>query len=124
MIAKLSKAGITLVDVDLDAQSENIGNDEYEVLLHELFDELCTYLTLRADTSLKSLVDVVAYNNAHKDTELKYLAQELFDKALIPGGRDDAYQAKRARNLAWAQKTLNKGFADVDILIGATYSPT
>lgn len=123
VMSKLSKAGITLVDVDLDAPAENIGNDEYEVLLHELVDELGVYLTIRADTSLKSLADVVAYNNAHEDTELKFFAQELFDKALILGGRGDAYQTKRARNLAWAQKTLAKGFADVDVLIGATYSP-
>ena len=54
---------------------------------------------------------------------MAHFAQELFDKALTLGGRNGAYQAKRARNLAWAQKTLSKGLADVDVLIGATYSP-
>ena len=38
MISQLSKAGITLVEVDLIAPDESIGNDEQEVLLHELFD--------------------------------------------------------------------------------------
>ena len=122
-VSKLSKAGISLVDVDLIAPDESIGVDEQEVLLHELVDELSAYLTIRAGTSFKSLADVVAYNNVHRGTELTYFAQELFDKALALGGRGDVYHAKRARNLAWAQKTLNKGFFDVDLLIGATYSP-
>lgn len=122
-ISKLTKAGITLVEVDLTAPAESTHNDEQEVLLHELVDEMSAYLTIRADASLNSLADVVAYNNVHKDTELKYFAQELFDKALILGGRGDTHQAKRARNLAWAEKTLVKGFAGVDVLIGATYSP-
>ena len=122
-ISKLSKAGVTLVEVALKAPSDETGNDEYESLLHELMDELGAYLSVRADTSLKSLADVVAFNYAHKDSELKFFAQELFDKALTLGGRNSAYQAKRARNLSWAQKTLDKGLADVDVLIGATYSP-
>ena len=122
-VSKLSKAGITLVDVDLIAPDESVSDDEQEVLLHELIDELGAYLTIRGDASLKSLADVVAYNNAHSQIELPFFAQELFDKALILGGRGDAYHAKRARNLAWAQKTLDKGFADVDVLIGATFSP-
>ncbi|CAB4718463.1 unannotated protein [freshwater metagenome] len=122
-ISKLSKTGATLVEVDLKPPSDDVGNDEYEVLLHELFDEMGAYLTVRADTSLKSLADIVAYNLAHKESELKFFAQELFDKALKLGGRNSAYQAKRARNLAWAQKTLDKGLSQVDVLIGATYSP-
>ena len=123
LITALSKTNATLIDVELKAPSDETGNDEYEVLLHELFDDMGAYLTVRADTTLKSLADVVAFNRAHKESELAYFAQELFDKALTLGGRNGAYQAKRARNLAWAQKTLAKGLADVDVLIGATYSP-
>ena len=60
VLSKLSIAGMQLVEVHIDAPSEDIGNDEYEVLLHELYDDLGAYLTVRADTTLKSLVDVVA----------------------------------------------------------------
>lgn len=122
-LSKISKSGATLMQVDLNAPDDEIGDVEYEVLLHELVDDLADYLTMRADTSLKSLADVVAFNNLHKETELKYFAQELFEKALTLGGRGSAYQVKRARILDWAQKTLATGLADVDVLIGATYSP-
>ena len=123
VLSQLSKAGMTLVEVSLKAPGEDVGADEYEVLLHELFDEMGSYLSVRADTSLRSLAQLVAYNSAHKEAELKYFAQELFDKAVKLGGRNNAYKVKRARNLAWAQRTLAKGFTDVDVLIGATYSP-
>ncbi|MSO43661.1 MAG: amidase [Candidatus Planktophila sp.] len=122
-LSKLSKAGLTLVEVALKAPGDNVDSDEYEVLLHELFDAMGAYLSARADTTLKSLADVVAYNSAHRDSELTYFAQELFDKAIKLGGRNNAYKAKRARNLAWAQRILAKAFTDVDVLIGATYSP-
>lgn len=122
-LLKLSKAGAILIDIDLDPPGDETGNDEYEVLLHELFDDLGSYLSLRADTTLKSLADVVAYNLAHQESELKFFGQELFEKALVLGGRNSDYEAKRARNLMWAQKTLEKGFSQADVLIGATYSP-
>ncbi|MDO8645726.1 MAG: amidase family protein [Candidatus Planktophila sp.] len=122
-LSQLSRAGMTLIEVHIDTPSDDVGNDEYEVLLHELYEDLGAYLTVRADTTLKSLADVVAYNLAHKESELKFFGQELFEKALTLGGRNSAYQAKRARNLAWAQKTLADAFVGVDVLIGATYSP-
>ncbi len=122
-LSQISKTGATLVEIKLKAPDENTGNDEYEVILHELFDDMGQYLTVRADTTLKSLGDVVAYNLSHKDSEMKHFGQELFDKSLTLGGRNSAYQGKRARNLEWAKNTLAKGLADVDVLIGATYSP-
>jgi amidase len=122
-LSKLSKAGAILIDIDLEAPGDETGNDEYEVLLHELHDDLGAYLSLRADTTLKSLADVVAYNLAHKESELKFFGQEFFEKALELGGRNSDYQAKRSRNISWAQKTLDKGLSQADVLIGATYSP-
>ena len=122
-LSQFSKAGMKLVEVHIETPSEDVGNDEYEVLLHELFEDLGAYLAVRADTTLKSLADVVAYNLAHQESELKFFGQELFEKTLVLEGRNIAYHAKRARNLAWAQKTLLSALVDVDVLIGATYSP-
>ena len=122
-ISKLSKTGIRLIEIELKTPDIDVGNDQQEVLLHELFDDLSTYLRTRTNSNIKSLADVVSFNLAHKNTELKYFGQDLFEKAILLRGRNEAYQAVRARNLAWAQKTLHQGFADVDVLIGATYPP-
>ncbi len=122
-LEKLSKAGAVLIEVKVNEPDEQVGNDEHEILLHELFDHLGDYLMVRADTSLKSLADVIAFNYSHRESEMKYFGQELFDQAIKLGGRNSAYQGKRVRNLAWAQRTLSKALAGVDVLIGATYSP-
>ncbi|HUW87473.1 MAG TPA: amidase family protein [Candidatus Paceibacterota bacterium] len=123
VLTQLSKFGLTLVDVDLPAPDESIGEDEVHVLLHELVDDLASYFSIRCDSKLSSLADVVRFNAENADTELQYFAQELFEQALELGGRGIEYAEKRARNLAWAEKTLALGLDGVDVLIGATYSP-
>ena len=122
-LTNLSKSGITLVDVELSAPDESIGADELHVLLHELIDDLASYFSIRCDSKLSSLADVLRFNNENADTELQYFAHELLEQALELGGRGIEYGEKRARNLAWAEKTLALGLDGVDVLIGATYSP-
>ncbi len=119
----LSKAKVTLVEVKISAPADSVSSDEYECLLHELVDDLGAYLPGRTDDAIVSLAEVVKFNLANSDTEMKHFGQELFDAALELGGRARAYNRKRSRNLQWATKTLDQALKDVDVLIGATYSP-
>lgn len=123
VLDQLTKSGMTLVEVDLSAPDDSIGEDEFHVLLHELVDDLASHFSIRCDSDLASLADVVRFNRENADTELRYFAQELFEQALQLGGRGEEYFQKRVRNLAWAEKTLASGLDGVDVLIGATYSP-
>ena len=91
--------------------------------MHEFVDDLGTYLPGRSDGELVSLAEVVKFNQANAETEMKHFGQELFDAALELGGRARAYNRKRSRNLLWATQTLDNALKDVDVLIGATYSP-
>ena len=122
-IEALTKSNVTLVDVKMSAPAESISNDEYECLLHELVDDLGSYLPGRTNNEIVSLAEVVKFNLVNAETELKYFGQELFDAALELGGRARAYNRKRSRNLEWATQTLDGALKDVDVLIGATYSP-
>ena len=122
-VQALSKTNATLVEVQLSAPAESISNDEYECLLHELNDDLGAYLKVRTDNEIVSLSEVVKFNLANAETELKYFGQELFDAALELGGRAREYNRKRSRNLQWATETLDTALAEVDVLIGASYSP-
>ena len=122
-IEALTKSNVTLVDVKMSAPAESISNDEYECLLHELVDDLGTYLPGRTNNEIVSLAEVVKFNLVNAETELKYFGQELFDAALELGGRARAYNRKRSRTLEWATQTLDGALKDVDVLIGATYSP-
>ena len=119
----LAKAGITIVDIDIPQPKDQVGDDEYDVLKHELVSDLGAYLKNRKGAKVQSLAQVVAFNLQNRDTEMKYFKQEIFDEALQIGGRGPKYQMKRDRNLNWAKLTLAKALADVDVLIGCTYSP-
>lgn len=119
----LAKSGVTLIDVDLAHPKDQVGDDEYDVLKHELNSDLGAYLKSRPGTTVKSLAQVVAFNLQNRESEMKYFKQEIFDEALQIGGRGPKHQLKRDRNLNWANLTLAKGLADVDVLIGCTYSP-
>lgn len=122
-LSVLDKAGITLVDVVLEEPDETVGEDELQVLMHELVSDLGYYLQGRMNSRVKSLAEVVAFNLANQETELLFFGQEFFDQALKLGGRGSMYQVKRDRNLFWANQILDKALSDVDVVIGCTYSP-
>jgi amidase len=122
-IKAIAKTTSTLVEIKVSAPAESVGSDEYECLLHELVDDLGTFLPGRTNGEIVSLAEVVKFNLANSETEMKHFGQELFDAALDLGGRARAYNRKRSRNLQWATETLDNALKDVDVLIGATYSP-
>jgi amidase len=125
LIGALGRANISVGEISLPEPSEQDGQDEFKVLMHELNEDLATYLAGRAGEGVRNLQDVVNFNLSNKDVEMQYFAQEYFDLALELCGRNASYQNLRAGNLDWAMnKVLNPGFEKFDILIGATYSPS
>jgi len=125
LITTLGRANISVGEISLPEPSEQDGQDEFKVLMHELNEDLATYLAGRPGDGVRNLQDVVNFNLTNKDIEMKYFAQEYFDLALEIGGRNASYQNLRAGNLDWAMnKVLKPGFEKFDILIGATYSPS
>jgi amidase len=69
------------------------GDQEFTVLLYELKADLNAYLAALGSASrMKTLADVIAFNDAHKDTEMPYFGQETFIQAQEKGPlTDDAY---------------------------------
>lgn len=122
----LSKLGskIKISEISLQEPAEDEGESEFKVLMHELNEDLVTYLAGRSGTRIRNLEDVVNFNNANRDTELHFFGQEYFDLALKLGGRNSDYQKLRAANLDWAvNRVLTPAFERFDILIGETYAP-
>jgi amidase len=125
LISALGKANISVGEISLPEPSEQDGQDEFKVLMHELNEDLATYLAHRPGDGVRNLQDVVNFNLSHRDDEMQYFAQEYFDSALELGGRNASYQNLRASNLDWARnKVLNPAFEKFNILIGATYAPS
>jgi len=124
LLSKLSAANIKITEISLPAPTDEDGTAEFKVLMHELNEDLATYLTGRTGTRLKSLGDVVKFNIDNSDAEMKHFGQEFFEQALELGGRNSDYEKLRQENLDWAvNRVLNPAFEDFDILIGETYAP-
>jgi len=123
LVSKLSKQ-VKIVEISLPAPSDQEGESEFKVLMHELNEDLASYLATRQGSRVKTLQDVVDFNLANKEAELQHFGQEYFDMALQLGGRNSGYQKLRNENLDWAvNKVLTPAFEKFDILIGETYAP-
>ena len=123
LASKLSKQ-VKIVEISLPAPSDLDGESEFKVLMHELNEDLASYLATRQGARVKTLQDVVDFNLANKGSELQHFGQEYFEMALKLGGRNSDYQKLRSENLDWAvNKVLTPAFEKFDILIGETYAP-
>ena len=123
LVSKLSKQ-VKIVEISLPAPSDQEGESEFKVLMHELNEDLASYLATSQGARVKTLQDVVDFNLANNGSELQHFGQEYFDMALKLGGRNNDYQKLRSENLDWAiNQVLNPAFEKFDILIGETYAP-
>lgn len=124
LLSKLSAANIKVTEISLPAPTDEDGTAEFQVLMHELNEDLATYLEGRSGARVHSLSDVVKFNVNNASVEMKYFGQEFFEQALELGGRNSNYAKLRKENLDWAiNRVLTPAFADFDILIGETYAP-
>ena len=98
VLATLEKAGAVLVDPVTLPAIETIGDAELSVLLYELKADLNAYLAqLGPNAPVKTLADVIAFNERHAERELKWFGQDLFVKAQAKGPlTDDEYLKARA----------------------------
>jgi amidase len=111
------------IDLAPDEPSAQDGADELTVLLAELYDDLNAYLHRRPGEGVRSLEDVVAFEEAHAAEELAYFGHEFFTAAIAGGGRaNHEYAAARQRNLAFAlDRVLEPVMAQVDVLVAPAY---
>ena len=106
-IADLKREGAVIVDPTPIPTLGKFDDSELDVLCYEFKADLNKYLaSLGGSSQVHSLLDVIRFNDAHKDQELRYFGQELMLTAQEKGPLTDAkYKAELARNrlLAGAQ---------------------
>jgi len=87
-IAALARLGAEIVD-PVDLAQPTYADAELRVLLYELKADLPKYLArFAAGAPVKTLADVIAFNRAHREREMPWFGQELFEKAEKLGGLD------------------------------------
>ncbi|HEY8993185.1 MAG TPA: amidase [Lacunisphaera sp.] len=104
-VVSLKAAGAEVVDLGEFTDFNKAGDAEMEVLLYEFKDGLNAYLaTLGPDAALKTLAEVIAFNQKHAAQELAFFGQELMIKAEAKGAlTDQAYLDARATCLKVAR---------------------
>jgi amidase len=125
LVDALRDSGINVVDRSPASPEGPQYEDELTVMLAELHDDLGGYLAGREGPGVRSLADVIAYEDEHADVELAHFGHELFVQALATGGRrGERYGDARARNLEWSLSTcLAPAFEGVDVLMAAAFAP-
>ena len=84
----LTAQGAILIDVDLP-NAGKYAAAETEVLTYELKAGLNAYLAgCRPGAKIRTLQDVIDFNEQHKKQEMPYFGQELFLRAQAKGGLD------------------------------------
>ena len=123
-LSALAKSGIKVVEIDLPDIADEVGADEFMVLLHELVHTMDAYLSSRPGDGVKSLADVLEFNTRNNELELSHFGQEYFEIAATSGGLNQKYHETRKRNLDWAKNViLDPALAKVDVLVGIPYGP-
>ncbi|HEY7724910.1 MAG TPA: amidase [Anaeromyxobacteraceae bacterium] len=127
-VAELRRRGAVVVDpADIPHLGE-YDQAELEVLLYELKDGMARYLAAWAPgAAVRSLADIVAWNERHRDRELAWFGQDLLEKAAAKGPLTDrAYRRAhaRARRLA-REEGLDAvlGKHRLDALVAPTVGP-
>lgn len=84
-IQVLKDQGAVVVDPADIATLGKFDDSEFDVLLYEFKADLNTYLSQLGGTGPRTLEDLIAWNTAHTDQELKYFGQEVFVQAQAKG---------------------------------------
>src|SRR5918995_1209367 len=88
-IADLSRLGATVVDPADIPNVPDVFDPEFTVLLYEFKADIAAYLSELRNTSMRTLADLIAFNEANAERELRWFGQEIFLLAEATGGLDD-----------------------------------
>ena len=124
-LADLKRAGAVLVPIDYKPKDE-MFEAEFKVLLYELRTDMKAYLGSLPEQGMpRTLADLVAFDTAHADSELRWFGQDTFEKALQATDKAAYEKARKTSfNLAGPQG-IDMLMADnkVSFLIAPTVGP-
>lgn len=118
-LAVMESLGATIVDTDTGDVFAYTG-DEFTALLFEFKTQIADYLQTLSHTRVRTLADLIAFDNAHCVQELPYYGQELFELAETLGDLSDpTYVAARNHATAAARAGIDGAMArdDLDAIV-------
>jgi amidase len=91
-----------------------------------LDDDIAAYLSELGNTSMRILADLIVFNEANPDPELRWFGQEIFLQSQATGGTaDPAYAEALATSRRLATQGIDRTLArfDLDAIVSLTNSP-
>jgi amidase len=125
-IAELSRLGATVVDPTDIPNVADVFDPEFTVLLYEFKADIAAYLSELRNTSMRTLADLIAFNEANADPELRWFGQEIFLLAEATTGLDDpAYTEALATSKRLSQEGIDQTMDrhELDAIVSLTNSP-
>jgi amidase len=118
----LRSKGAIVTEIELLKELQPQGEAEFTVLLYEFKDGLNKYLS-KANSKMKNLTDVIAYNKQNEAKAMPFFKQETMELAQKKGGLDskeyiDALKKSHEGTRASIDKILKENH--LDAIIGPT----
>jgi len=121
----MKNAGAVLIDVKFPTL-QKFGDAEFEVLLYEFKADVEKYLVER-NAPVKTLADLIKFNEENADREMPYFKQEIFESAAKKGNlqtRDYRLALHKSKSLTQAQGIDQAMTKDkLDALVAPSNSP-
>jgi len=128
-IAAMKQLGAIIIDPADIPTTGKFDDSEFEVLLYEFKADLNAYLqSLGPSAPVKSLQEIIAFNEKHREQEMPFFGQDIFIKAEAKGPlTDSAYRKALAQNQRLARKEGIDAVMkqhQLDAMIAPTGGPT
>lgn len=95
----MREAGAEVIDPTEFDSKESYGGSEFTVLLYEFKADLNAYLAELGEGTPRTLAELIAYNEEHREREMPYFGQDIFIQAQEKGPlTEKEYRDALARN--------------------------
>jgi amidase len=121
-IAAMRSAGAIIID---PIELGSAGRGEDDVLSYEFKADINAYLaSLGSSSPMKTLADLIAFNNAHRAEEMPYFGQEIFEQAEARGPLSDSKYLDAARSIRGRSRAQGIDAAVAKYHLDAIFVPT
>ncbi|OUJ74088.1 amidase [Hymenobacter crusticola] len=125
-VALLKAQGATIVEVDVEKQTDSLGEAEYNVLLYEFKDGVNKYLAT-AGAPVKTLQDVIAFNTQNKAKAMPFFQQETLESSQkLDGLASPKYKEAVSKSRNGARHALDSTLQKdkLDAIVAITNGPS
>ena len=122
----LKSKGATIVEIEIMEPINKLGNDEFAVLQFEFKAGLNKYLAT-ANSKVKSLQEVIAFNQQHEAQAMPFFKQEILESSNKKEAlTSPEYLAAKTKNLTTSRNLINRLMDEhkLDAISGPTYGPS